>query len=66
MQEWNVICGGRRIGTVFETREPLARCAALSKFGASDEEYAAMNADEKSAFGAVGIPPDAEFQVSPA
>lgn len=66
MQEWNVICGGRRIGTVFETREPLARCAALSKYGASEDEYAAMGANEKSAFGAVGIPPDAEFQVIPA
>lgn len=66
MREWNVRCGGRHIGTVSEAAEPLARCAALSKFGTSEEEYAAMGAEEKIAFGAFGIPPDAEFDVSPA
>lgn len=38
VREWRVIVGGRDIGSVTETTENLARCAALSKFGISEDE----------------------------
>jgi len=44
MKDWNVwVCRGGRslvIGKVSEQSEPLARCAALSRYGATDEEVA--------------------------
>lgn len=44
MKDWNVwVCrnGGHRvIGKVSEQSERLARCAALSRFGVSEEEMA--------------------------
>lgn len=44
MKDWNVwVCRDgchRVIGKVSEQSEPLARCAALSRFGVSEEEMA--------------------------
>jgi len=44
MKDWNVwVCRGGRslvIGKVSKQSEPLARCAALSRYGATDEEVA--------------------------
>jgi hypothetical protein len=63
MKTWNVRVhrGGRikELGQVHETSEELARCAALSKFGISEEE-----ADEGSM--RAGIYPSDDFDVSPA
>lgn len=36
MIEWNVYVNGRYVGTVQETTEELARCAALSQFDVPD------------------------------
>ena len=49
------------LGQVSECNETLARCAALHRFGVSDEELAAGEVD---ADGFV-ILPDDEFEVSP-
>ncbi|UCV01838.1 hypothetical protein [Dechloromonas denitrificans] len=59
LKTWNVICEGRHIGTVQEENEVLARCAALSKFGVSEEEFAEMESHERS----FSIPPWADFDV---
>lgn len=44
MKDWNVwVCRDGRsrvIGKVSSQSEPLARCAALSRYGAADEEVA--------------------------
>ena len=54
--EWNVYTNGRWIGTVHEANETLARCAALSRFGADD--------DEPFDNAAPRIFPDADFSVT--
>lgn len=45
MKTWDVwVCRAGRtvaVGQVFERSEPLARCAALARFGVSEEEIAA-------------------------
>jgi hypothetical protein len=50
------------IGKVIEQSEPLARCAALSRYGVTDEELA--SGDVRSSENA--ILPEDEFGVSPA
>ena len=66
MKTWNVLCDGYHLGTVHEGDASLARCAALSKFGVSDEDFDAMGPREKDDVRNFGIPPDAEFDVLPA
>lgn len=65
MKTWNVRVrrNGRdlTLGQVHERNEELARCAALSRFGISDDELAAREAQ----VGEGGILPDDEFEVSP-
>lgn len=63
LKTWNVICEGRHIGTVQEENEVLARCAALSKFGVSEEEFAEMESHERSHAQSFSIPPWADFDV---
>lgn len=63
LKTWNVICEGRHIGTVQEENEMLARCAALSKFGISDEEFTAMEPRERRHVQSFSIPPCADFDV---
>jgi hypothetical protein len=53
---------GHSVGQVSERNETLARCAALARFGASDEE---VEAGEVRALHSV-IGPNEEFDVSPA
>jgi hypothetical protein len=36
-KEWRVIVRGKDIGSVMESAEPAARCAAISKFGDEGE-----------------------------
>lgn len=66
MKVWNVrvFRDGRPVvlRQVSESNETLARCAALHRFGVSDEELAVGEAD---ADGFVILPGD-EFEVSPA
>ncbi|MCW5633545.1 MAG: hypothetical protein KIT17_09425 [Rubrivivax sp.] len=66
MKLWNVRVhrDGRSVtvGQVSERNETLARCAALARFGVSDEE---LEAGEVRAPGNL-ITPDEEFDVSPA
>jgi hypothetical protein len=65
MRRWNVrVCRDGRvlvIGQVTERSESLARCAALSRFGASEEEVAAgeVRSPESAIF------PEEDFGVSP-
>ena len=63
MSAWRVYVhrdGGRKLlGQVNETSEELARCAALSKYGISEEE-----AEEGTL--RAGIYPADDFDVSPA
>lgn len=63
IKAWNVRvhrCGGSvELGQVHETTEDLARCAALYKFGVSEDE---AGADARRA----GIYPADDFDVSPA
>jgi len=65
MRTWNVRVRrvGRDVtlGQVHECNEELARCAALSRFGVSDDELAAGEAQD----GEDGILPDGDFDVSP-
>lgn len=65
MRTWNVRVrrNGREVtlGQVRERNEELARCAALSRFGLSDDELAAREEPD----GDDGILPDDEFEVSP-
>ena len=63
MKEWNVYTEGVHIGTVSEKSEELARCAALSKYGMSAEEFEAL---EAAGSPVKGIPPDWAFHVTPA
>lgn len=63
LKTWNVICEGRHIGTVQEENEVLARCAALSKFGVSEEEFEEMEPHERSHVQSFSIPPWADFDV---
>ena len=62
MKTWNVRVhrsgGSVELGQVHETTEALARCAALSKFGVSEDE---ANEDARR----VGIYPADDFDVSP-
>jgi|GEM_PF-2735830 len=66
MKTWNVRCNGRLIGTVDEVDEANAGCAALSKFGLDDEEWAAMSEAQRAASIDKAIPPGASISVSPA
>ncbi len=60
----HVLRGGRAIciGQVSESSEPLARCAALSRYGVSEDDLAAGEAPENG----LGIYPGEDFGVSPA
>jgi len=63
MKTWNVRVhragGSTQLGQVHEMSEDLARCAALSKFGISDDEA-------ESGTDRAGIHPADDFDVSPA
>lgn len=63
MKTWNVrvhrVGSSKELGQVHETTESLARCAALSKFGISEDEA------EEGRLRA-GIYPADDFDVSPA
>lgn len=63
MKTWNVRVhragGSTHLGQVHEVSEDLARCAALSKFGISDDETDLGTAR-------AGIYPADDFDVSPA
>jgi len=63
MKTWNVrvhrVGGSKALGQVQETNEELARCAALSKFGLSEED--AEDGELRA-----GIYPADDFDVSPA
>ncbi len=66
MKAWNVrvFREGRpvMIGQVSERNEALARCAALHKFGVSDDELAMREWSREG----LAIRPDDDFEVSPA
>lgn len=49
------------VGQVSETSEPLARCAALSRYGVTEDELAAGGVRLRGA----AIYPDEDFEVSP-
>lgn len=65
MKDWNVwVCRGGRgvvIGTVFERDEPLARCAALSRFAVTEDE---LDSGEGPSTASAILPED-DFWVSP-
>ena len=64
LKRWNVYLRRkgrlRYIGEVSERQEALARCAALSRYGVSDEEIAAGERGSPDR----AIYPDDEFSVS--
>ncbi len=66
MKDWNVwVCRNgchRVIGKVSEQSKRLARCAALSRFGVSEEEMA----EKPYPPDADHIYPDEEFEMTPA
>jgi len=66
MKQWNVRVRreGRsvHIGQVAESTESLARCAALSHFGLSEDEAQTRRRQPRGA----EIHPDEDFDVSPA
>jgi hypothetical protein len=66
MKQWNVwVCRDRHsvlIGQVTEQGETLARCAALSRFGVSEDEIAAGEVQSQGS----AIYPNENFEVSPA
>lgn len=62
MKDWNVYAEGEHIGTVSEDTKELARCAALSKYSISAEEFEAR---EAAGLAVKGIPPDWDFHVTP-
>ena len=68
-KQWNVrvMRNGNavHIGQVAESTETLARCAALSKYGLSEDEAEEMQHGRTGPRGAA-IYPDEEFDVSPA
>lgn len=63
MQDWRVRVdraeGAVEIGVVRETSESLARCAALSRYGVSEEEVAVAGVRPRGA----AIYPDESFEV---
>ncbi|MDT0136421.1 hypothetical protein [Acidovorax sp. PRC11] len=69
MKQWNVrvVRNGHavHIGQVAESNETLARCAALSMYGLSEDEAEEMEQDRKGSRGPA-IYPDEAFDVSPA
>ena len=69
MKQWNVRVMRRgqsvHIGRVAESTETLARCAALSRYGVSEDEVEEMKRGRTDPGSAV-IYPDEEFDVSPA
>ena len=69
MKRWNVrvMRSGHavHIGQVAESTETLARCAALSRYGSSEDEVEEMEHGRTGPRGAA-IYPDEEFDVSPA
>ena len=66
MKDWSVrvFREGRQVmlGQVSERNEALARCAALYKFGVSDDELAMREWGREG----LAIRPDDDFEVSPA
>jgi hypothetical protein len=68
MKQWNVrvVRNGHavHIGQVAESNETLARCAALSMYGLSEDEAEEIEQDETGSRGP-SIHPDEEFGVSP-
>ena len=66
MKDWNVRVfregGPVMLGQVSERNEALARCAALHKFGVSDDELAMRERGREG----LAIRPDDDFEVSPA
>lgn len=68
MKKWNVRAhrGGKSIyiGQVWEVNESLARCAALSKFGITEEEMEAAGNDEDRAGDHTNLTPFDDFVVS--
>ena len=69
MKQWNVRVtrNGHAVhfGQVAETTETLARCAALSRYGLSEDEAEEMQQDPIDPRGPA-IYPDEAFDVSPA
>ncbi len=69
MKRWNVrvMRNGYavHIGQVAESSEALARCAALSRYGLSEDEAEEMQQDSVDPRG-LAIYPDEAFDVSPA
>lgn len=69
MKQWNlrVVRNGHaaHIGQVAESNETLARCAALSMYGLSEDEAEEMQQDQTGSRGAA-IYPNEAFDVSPA
>lgn len=69
MKPWNVrvMRNGQavHVGQVAESTETLARCAALSRYGLSEDEAEERERDHVGPRGAA-IYPDEEFDVSPA
>lgn len=66
MKTWNVYVHRPKpvaLGQVHEDNETLARCAALSKFSISEDEYFDAERVGKEA---MGISPGDDFSVSPA
>jgi hypothetical protein len=57
------LCRRGHIGTINEDTEELARCAALSKYGISAEEF---EAQEAAGSPVNGMPPGWVFHVTPA
>ncbi len=66
MKDWNVrvFREGRPVmlGQVSESKETLARCAALHKFGLGDDDLAMGEGGRDG----MAIRPDDDFEVSPA
>ena len=66
VKQWNVRVmregQAQHIGQVAEDSEALARCAALSLYGVTEDEVDAGEVRERGAF----IYPDEDFEVSPA
>ncbi|WP_298434855.1 hypothetical protein [Ottowia sp.] len=66
MKDWSVRIhrqeGSITVGQVTERNEALARCAALARYGVSEEEIAAGEVGAKDS----AIYPDDEFGVVPA
>jgi len=69
MKPWNarVMRHGQavHVGQVAESTETLARCAALSRYGLSEDEAEEVERGHAGSRGAA-IFPDEEFDVSPA